>query len=140
MKTKTFLLLCLFFGIGLSQLSAQNIGDDNKATKDLRVWTDYQFVNCDGELVMLTGTVYFIGIKHASKKVGMRYIFHLRGELTSSDGEVFKLLQNDINDDIGGDVHFNLIGDRGSHYIGSVTFVDWNPVVTKIICLENGKK
>lgn len=129
-----------------TQLSAQNNGDDHKTTKDLRVWTFDPFdpfdpfVNCDGELVTLTGTVYFIGIKHPSKDVGMRYIFHFRGELTSSDGEVFKLLQNEINDDIGGDLHFNLIGDRGSHYIGSVTFVDWSPVVTKIICLENGKK
>lgn len=71
--------------------------------------------------------------------MGIRCIIRLRGEIKSNDGEVFKILQNEINDDIGGDLHFNLIGDRGSHYIAAVTFVDWSPVVTKIICLENGK-
>ena len=98
MKTKTLIMVCLLLGIGLTQLSAQNNGDDHKTTRDLRVCIDYQFKNCVGELVTLTGTVYFIGNKHPYGEGGYRYIFRLRGEVISSDGEVFKILHHEFNE------------------------------------------
>lgn len=142
-----FSLLCLLLGIGLTQLSAQNNGDNNKAVIDIRYFSerDYGIVcdlyNCSGEKIVISGIVTFYGIKQPLRdEEGYRYIFHLKGEVKSSDGEVFQVHHNEINDNDGGEQHFNLIGDQGSHYLGSITFVEWIPIVNKLVCIENGKE
>ena len=62
MKTKTFFLICLFSGIGLTQLSAQtppaNINGTG-ALVDTRVFENFGFpVFCDGIFAdLLTGTI-----------------------------------------------------------------------------------
>jgi hypothetical protein len=54
MKTKTFLLLCLFLGIGLTQLSAQNGKGGTNGTTTYLYLNDYGWtfpIYCDGALV-----------------------------------------------------------------------------------------
>ena len=41
MKTKTFLLLCLFLGIGMTQLSAQKGKNGNGAVSEYFTWDGY---------------------------------------------------------------------------------------------------
>jgi hypothetical protein len=67
MKTKTFLLLCLFLGIGLTQLNAQLLPPDNKTGTGIVSFYEYVTdisgywdipVVCGGEEINhLTGNV-----------------------------------------------------------------------------------
>ena len=86
MKTKTLLLLCLFLGIGLTQLFAQKTTVKYELTGDVP-----EPIMCDGEEYWLTGVLYGqevdIYYKDGELKKGIN---HLRGELTNeSTGEVF---------------------------------------------------
>jgi hypothetical protein len=134
MKTKTFLLLCLFLGIGLTQLSAQN-GKNGNGTDtffwvvDISDEAHYYLdipVNCDNNVVeRLEGTVTIHQVNHFQAGGGVdpawiqhRFSGELKGDLTD---EVFKL--NDILKEkppygigtISGRV--NLVGNKGSRYI-----------------------
>lgn len=141
MKTKTLLILCLFFGIGLTQLSAQ--------TKTVKIEGSvpngyFIPIYCNGIQVD-----YLVG--DFSYKVEIHYVDGIptwqhgqaKGQLTSSTGEVFKLKETDMKHAYYGCdmiLNYNLIGNNGNHYIGTLIW-DWcidpfllNPPVIKAIC------
>lgn len=145
MKTKTFFLICLFLGIGLTQLSAQNGKNGNGAVSLWKVWNGYwQPVYCDGVNVdNLYGTVTYHVVVHYKNGIVISENVHYTGVVQSSiSTEEFKLSEIDKLDYTAGLLtwHFNLIGNQGTHYIGSMT---WdavndpnfeNPVIDKAIC------
>jgi hypothetical protein len=144
MKTKTFLLLCLFLGVGLTQLSAQN-GKNGTGTIVFTFENDYWSpVFCNGVQVdVLEGKLTSQVVIHAEKGQYKWYMLHWHGELISSlNQEVFQIHESDkIDIPKLGDwsYHFNLVGNKGSHYINSGTLNTdtWNVVVNKSVCLAN---
>ena len=123
MKTKTFLLLCLFTGLGLTQLSAQNGKDGTAAINGFFEWDGYkQPVYCDGEIVdYLTGTVSVHSVAIFKNNDVLTLNQRLFGEVQSTiTGEIFRLHEFDKCDvtSMLDPFHFNLIGNKGSHYIG----------------------
>jgi len=138
MKTKTLLVLCLFLGIGLTQLSAQK---KSVQYKDM----NYEYVTlvfCDGVPAdLVRGVVRVHVVIHYIGAEAKWLIRQLKGEVTSvgfddangnfigGTGEVFKmsviekfLLPSKQN---GALFHYNLNGNMGNHYIGSV-FWSWD--------------
>lgn len=123
MKTKTIFLLCLFLGFGLTQLTAQNGKNGTGALILYDTWKGYYInipVICGGVTVdRLVGT----GDEHIvvifKNSVPQRQNVTLRGEVTNfRTNEIFKV--KDFWTYTGGDTsagHFNIIGDKGSHYI-----------------------
>jgi hypothetical protein len=134
MKTKTFLLTCLFLGIGLTQLSAQNGKNGTGTITGTDVASYDQPIYRDGILIdRLIGIVEY------------HYVFHLkngepiwaksvdmRSEATSiyPPYEIFKVHEIDKSEWEVNCIkwHFNLIGNMGSHYVGSIT---WNFVTNE---------
>jgi hypothetical protein len=123
MKTKIFLLSCLLLGFGLKQLPAQNGKNGTGAITSSFKWDGYkQPVYCNGETVdYLTGTVSIHEVAVFKDNVVLTCNDHIYGEVTSIvTGEIFRLNEHDKYDfpsnlDF---FHFNLVGDKGSHYIG----------------------
>jgi hypothetical protein len=123
MKTKTFLLVFLFTGLGLIRLSAQNGKNGTGAINGFFEWDGYkQPVYCDGEIVdYLTGTVSLHSVAIFKDNVVLTYNQHLFGEVYSTvTDEIFRLNEIDKCDETSmlDPFHFNLIGNKGSHYIG----------------------
>lgn len=126
MKAKTFLLLCLFLGFGLTQLFAQPPAK-NGTTGSVSfywVWDGYYIdvpVNCNNDEVdRLVGNVTCHHIAHWQKLESWIWVKqHFEGEVTSDlTGEIFKVKDFIITEwpsDISTG-HVNLIGDKGSHY------------------------
>ena len=140
MKTKTLLLFCLFLGIGLHQLSAQ-IPDPPKNGTGTIVWEfvvqwDVTFpVECDGVLTDLITSPAGITVKVRDQwKKGIltreissinhveftsiftqeKFICH--GGLEKMEPTAFDPVTGWAS--AGTDyLHFNVIGDMGSHYI-----------------------
>jgi hypothetical protein len=127
MKTKTLFLLCLFLGIGLNQLSAQN-GRNGTGTI-----TYNQTVEC---YILLENNGVFIGEIAGDIEYHWREHYvngeitwlkaSCEGELTNKfTGEVFRI--SELNKSIEPFdfetfdgyfwVHDNIMGDKGSHYI-----------------------
>jgi hypothetical protein len=144
MKTKTFLLICLFLGIGMTQLSAQKgKNNDTYTIKVPVVWDGYWMpIVCNGDFVdYLFGTVTVYCEYHFKDGVPMWLNYHTLGEAVSTSygsitgtGEVFTIKENDFkqNTDQGVwprflTIHFNLNGNKGNHYLGIVTMDTWNP-------------
>jgi hypothetical protein len=127
MKTKTLLLVCIFVGIASLSLNAQN-----KANKADQGWYSSAYwspVYCDGVLVdVLEGgeiTVHYVFRLFKNGSVLAKEIDQIKGTVESSSGEVFKIRETDKYEYVDGWVftwHYNLIGDRGSHYIGTLTY------------------
>lgn len=149
MKAKTFLLLGLLTCIGLIQLSAQNGKDITGAVSSEYVWDAYwQSVTCDNGVVdYLSGTATGHMVDFFKDGVWIWNKQNWSGEVKSIyTDEVFKVSAPNKVDGTSMITtwHFNLIGNKGSHYIGTMT-MDWSNwpdvVVTqgKIICLENGR-
>ena len=156
MKTKT-LLLCLFLGIGLTQLSAQNPKGNNQTGS----WSEYftvegwtQGTYCNGKQVdFLVGTLTFHHIGHCLKENWLWCKTQcVAGELVSigfedengikigGTGEVFTVheIQKQVNNIQPGDIwlsvdvcRYNLLGDKGSHYIGTIIW-DWTGSETSV--------
>ena len=152
MKTKTFLLLCLLSGIGLTWLSAQPVVE---GTKSIILCVDgypyWQPIYCNGEQIdYFTGTTSIHQVLHYVNGVPVFAINNVKGEATGENSdEVFTVKENGLNNIVGQGIstwHFNLIGNQGSHYIGTMTW-DWmndplgeHLIVDKAICVENRKK
>lgn len=124
MKTKTFLLVCLILGVGLTQLSAQNGKNGNGAVSEYYTWDGYYIdlpVVCGEDAVdRLVGfaSSHIINFYKNGVKVGEKQTFS--GEVTNSrTGEIFEIKDTYKCDliDRGGPGHWNLKGDQGSHYI-----------------------
>ena len=147
MKTKTFLFLCLFFGITLTQLSAQNGKNGTGTITGTEVASYDQTIYCDGVLIdEIVGTIEYHYVFHLKNGVPIwAKSVDMKSEATSlyPPYEIFKVHEIDKSEWEVDCVkwHFNLIGNMGSHYIGSVT---WN-FVTNVttydkLIIPGGKK
>lgn len=126
MKTKAFLFLCLFLGIGVNQVSAQKDVDKTYSEWVERAWSDPVF--CDGVLVDWLDCT--LTMHHVAKFVKGEWL-HCWGQATGTavsqkTGENFTIKDvggQDNNIQPNGDwlwtasAHFNAKGDMGSHYI-----------------------
>jgi hypothetical protein len=139
MKTKVFILLCLF-GIGMTQLSAQTPPANKNgtgATVDTRVFENFGFpVYCDGIFAdLLTGTVVIQEVIIWKNGVWIKGNHrYSAGDLQSSNSdEIFTAMVIDqcvntggVNAEGTGSVKVNFIGDKGSHYIGNFNYTFFN--------------
>ncbi len=148
MKTRTFLLLFLFIGIGLTQLYAQ---PDNKngtgAIGDKRVFENFRFpVFCDGIFAdLLYGTVFIheVIIWKNGVWINGNHRYSAGDFQSSISDEVFKVMIIDqcvntggVNPGGKGSLKVNFIGDKGSHYIGNFnyTFPNGSLELVNTIC------
>jgi hypothetical protein len=146
MKTKTFFILLLIIGMASTQLSAQT-KNHNSAGANV-VWMTEQYwgapVYCGGvDVNFLEGYLTFHYVFHNQS---MHLVIH--GEVKSArDGEVFKLCDieksgySPIPDNVTW--HVNLKGNEGNHYILDCTIdpdYPYQVIVSKAVCLENGKE
>lgn len=150
MKTKTFLLLCLFLGIGLTQLSAQTPPSNkngNGAIVDTREFDNFSFpVYCDGVIVdVLYGTVFIREVIIWKNGVWIKgnHRYSASDFKSSISDEVFKVIIIDhcvntggANPEGTGSLKVNFIGDQGSHYIGNFnyTFPNGSLELVNTIC------
>lgn len=98
---------------------------------------------CDGETVdVLRGTLMAHYRWHVQKGEYKWIILNFTGELTSeTTGETFKIMEFDkimFQDGTYGqyNLNWNVIGDQGSHYIGSgyVDLTTWEVIPEKTVC------
>lgn len=149
MKTKTFIMVCLLSGIGLTQLSAQ-VPDppDNKhgtgTVVGLHVYEDVEWMAfCNNELVdILKGTIYAYYEVHFNHGNFVFAIHHCRGEAvsTSGSGEFFKIIDIPHKYDPNLEYQYetvNLIGNQGSHYVATFAWENnepWGFILVRAIC------
>lgn len=139
MKTRIILLLCLFVGITWTQATAQD--NANNAEQGWFTSTYWSPVYCDGELVdELSGGELRVHYVYRYKN-GMFFkeIDQLKGKVTSQTGEVFEIRETDKyfkTDYWYVTWHYNLMGDRGNHYVGWITYCFFNGEITvgKTVC------
>lgn len=124
MKTKTLLIsLCLLIGVAMTNAYGQD-----KAQKAEQGWFMSEYwapVYCGDNLVDILegGTLRVHYVVHPNGKAKFYEILQLKGEVTSQTGEVFKITETDkyyYTDDWYIIWHYNLIGNRGNHYIGTL--------------------
>lgn len=138
MKTKTlFISLCIITGLALTSAYGQG-----KAQKAVQGWFMSEYwspVYCGDTMVdLLEGGS--IRVHYVVPSGGKYYeIDQLKGEVTSQTGEVFQVRETDkyyFTDHWYVTWHYNLIGDRGTHYIGTLTYSYWTKEITigKVVC------
>ncbi|MCU0362293.1 MAG: hypothetical protein MUE32_02955 [Bacteroidales bacterium] len=148
MKTRTFFLLCLFIGIGLTELGAQNYSyvGKGKIYEDI-VWPVF-CTDENGEIILvdiLTGGIeveHHIG--HVKNGVAVWCNSQYTGTIFGSNGEKFRIkevwrteiqVEAEYIGVVTGKIH--LVGDEGTHYIMSC-IVDWYSFtiteVTRAVC------
>jgi hypothetical protein len=144
MRKKTKLLLCLLLVIGLTQLSAQNGKKTEKIEEEFTYWQPVQCPNQEPDV--LNGKTIFSGVQLYNKDgIVIWQNCHNIGTATSENtGEIFEVKEVDKQYPNVTFViwHFNLIGNQGSRYLGSMTW-NWTTgdmTVDKFVCVENGKK
>jgi hypothetical protein len=126
MKTKTLLLVCLFLGIGLTQLSAQWPQPANGKTGAVSFYEEWDGYWCpvyiDGVLVdELVGTVNMHNVPFVKNGVPIKATQHMYGDIQSIHApyEVFKV--SDMSHGYYSSeilaYRVNLIGNYGTHYI-----------------------
>jgi len=122
MKTKIFLLFCLFLGIGLTQLSAQN----KKGTGSVVTLETYEeglfsepVFSSDGQVIdWLNGPITAHYVRHYKNGFWVSEIAHFYGDLVSdATGEVFSINDHYKTREVGinGDGHYIAKGNRGSY-------------------------
>lgn len=119
---RILMIICLFIGAASIQLSAQSI---NKSYQGwwYAVWETP--VYCDGVMVdYVRGTVKVHGVAHY-KDGWIWEIDQAKGEATSlkPTAEKFRYKETDRISYVEGEIAFkyNLKGNMGSHYIGTIT-------------------
>jgi hypothetical protein len=143
MKTKKFLMLCLFLGMAMTQVSAQNGKNGTGSESTKAVWDTYYIdipVGCNEAVVdRLTGSVTQHLIEHYNKGVLIWFKQQFDGEATSQKtGEVFKVKDIFVVEATTWECtgHCNLIGSYGTHYI--LTYIYYSATDTfefvKAIC------
>ena len=158
MKSKTFILICLFLGIGLIRLSAQN--SNSQLTRAYQGWFANGWgcpVFCDDDLINPVDELEGIFQEHCVDVVKndnwLREVAQLKGEATSTKtGEVFRVNELDkiiplpgANNMIGCSwiSRTNLSGNMGHHYVVFLTisvsrdaegFIHITYVVDKAVC------
>ncbi len=127
MKTMKFFIVCLFLFVGLPQLYAQKGNSAN--SKSVRGWKEcpyWTFVFMDGQYIgFLSGSVMVHYVSHFKNGSFITETDQIKGEVTSVSGEVFELKEVDkynFAEGLNFTWRFNLIGERGTHYIGTLTF------------------
>ena len=151
MKTKTFLLLCLFLGIGLTQLSAQAPPNMPDGTKSV-VWTFTgsweQVISCGSYQDVLNGIITFHETDLFKNGVMTRGENHGDGILTNSKGDEFVIHINfkghspyDVNYNyMNWTYHENIVGENGAIYVGTASMTqDGVFTIEKAVCPDNGK-
>jgi hypothetical protein len=121
MKTKAFLLLCLFLGIGLTQLSAQNKKGTGSVVSVEKFETGLfaePVFSTDGQVVdWLNGPITAHYVWHYKNGVWVSEIAHFYGELTSdATGEVFSIDDHYKTREVGvnGNGHYIAKGNKGT--------------------------
>lgn len=141
MKTKVLIIsLCLIFGIALSRAEAQS----SKSRVEQGWKTDgyWSPVFCGDELVDVLegGLIRLHYVVHYTKDGYYKFeVDQIKGEVTSYTGEVFKIKETDrlyFTDHWYLTWNYNLIGDMGTHYIGTLTYSYWTGEITvvKTVC------
>ncbi len=132
MKTKTLLLICLFLGIGLTQLSAQN-GKNGTGTivydffVTLPNMAEFP-VTCNGVLIDdVTATDFYLPVSAHFKEGQLIWMKMKVTNLvlkSTFTGELFVITgireKQDLVNMID-EVHYNLSGSSGSRYIIQIT-------------------
>ena len=129
MKTKTFLLLCLLLGFGLTQLSAQASPTGKGTVVNRFNWDGYSLpVSCNGtQIDNLQGSVSVLEIVHYGRNGEWAWATHIcSGTVasTSGSGEVFIIKELDkkyMNGAPTQDIIVIAIGNHGTHYV--LTFI-----------------
>jgi hypothetical protein len=146
MKTKTFLCLCLLFGMATTQLSAQKGSDGTGSVSGYYVWDTFsQPVYCNGVLIdYVEGSISFHRLMHFKDGALVWIKTQGFGEAVSvsntvlnftGTGEVFEVQA--INRSVGMDMgisHLRLRGNLGSHYIMTFTMDFSNGEITYTGC------
>ena len=103
----------------------------DKANNAVQDWVEGDYWNvvyCDGEVIdYLEGTVRIHYVYHFVHGVFVKQIVSAKGEVISRSGEVFKVLEKGKWFELGShDVYtvfkFNMKGDKGTHYQGTMTY------------------
>ena len=166
MKTaaKYFLAIsCVYMLVACSKSDDSVVAESQQSLKSINangtgsissywVWDSYwQPVYCGDEMVDYlinteTGIVNVHTVLHLNKWNPIWENIHIAGVVKSpTSNEEFILSEHDRKDYASGSLtwHFNLIGNYGTHYIGSMTW-DYindpnmeNLVVNRAICVEN---
>lgn len=142
MKTRTFFMLILLICIGLKGLQAQNI--DPTSTKSFQGWyqsTYWSPVYCGEQFkeYLEGGTISVHYIVHYKNGKYQWETDQIKGEVKSQSGETFIISELDktyFTDHWYLTWRFNLKGDRGTHYIGTLTYSYWTgeTTVVKAVC------
>nr|WP_321409254.1 hypothetical protein [uncultured Carboxylicivirga sp.] len=134
MKAKSLLMLCALMCISFTQINAQ---DNSKAA--VQGWIEGTYwspVFCGSEMVgLLQGGAIRVHFVYRFKDGNFyKEIDQIKGEVTSDKtGEAFQI--KEIDKTYKEDVwyitwHYNLIGNQGSHYIGTLTYNYSNGAIT----------
>ncbi|HUW93992.1 MAG TPA: hypothetical protein VMV74_12565 [Bacteroidales bacterium] len=140
MKTKSLIIsLCLIMGISLTQASAQD-----HDTKSVQGWFMSEYwspVYCGGIMVdeLLGGTIRVHYVVHYKDGMYQWETDQLKGEITSSTGEVFDIKEIDktyFTDHWYVTWTYHLKGDQGTFYIGTITYSYFTGEITygKTVC------
>lgn len=134
MKTKT-LLISIFLLTGLALASAWGQGKNNATIQGWLASSYWSPVFCGDEMVdeLSGGTISVHFVIHQNANVRFYEIDKLKGEVTSQTGEVFQIRETDryyFTDHWYLTWHYNLTGDRGTHYIGTLTYSYWTGEIT----------
>ncbi len=132
MKTKSiFIILCLFFGTALTQVNGQK----NEPNKTVQGWFESTYwspVYCGDELVdvLSGGAIRVHYVVHYKDGAFQWETDQLKGEVTSSTGETFRIREVDkyyFADNWFVTWHYNLIGDKGYplHRYFNLQLSDW---------------
>ncbi len=127
MKAKVFLFACLFIGIASLSVNAQD--KSNRASQGWFESSYWSPVFCDGELidVLEGGTlqVHYVFRMFKNGSLLAKEVDLLKGTVMSQSGETFTIREVDKYSYVDHWVvtwHYNLIGDRGTHYTGTLFY------------------
>jgi hypothetical protein len=155
MKTKTFLLLCLFLGIGLTQLSAQP--DNKKGTGSVvsgGQWGWWTPIYCNGVIVdELEGIGDIHVVDHYKNGVWQWETMSYKNGIGTSDWtdetftftELDKTFYSNKLNNWEWTCNTHVKGDKGSLYNLSFVFIwntdinDWSMSVKNATCTGNSK-
>src|SRR5512133_2793128 len=143
MKTKAFFVLCLLAGIVALPLSAQNSNSsDSKTFQGWFMSSYWSPVYCGDSLVdnLSGGTISVHYVAHIEDGKYRWETDQIKGEVQSQTGETFQIREVDkytVTDHWVLTWSFNLIGDGGTHYIGTLTLDYGTGVITvgKTVCI-----
>jgi hypothetical protein len=133
MKVKIILIsVCLIIGVALTSAYGQE--KDKKTVQGWFTSTLWSPVYCGDTMVDLLsgGSIRVHYVVHLNGKAKFSEIYQIKGEVTSETGEVFQIKEIDkyyFIDNWYLIYHYNFIGDRGTHYIGTLT---WNLLTGEI--------